>query len=90
MVRRVVAGCVAVLASTGCVHAHTGLVSIVFDQPMVPEVVGQTFLRCGIHDTPQEADGNLAVWLIPPEDVSQKQLRCLLRQPHVKTWRGAM
>jgi len=84
--RSLVAAAVA-LALGGCALGPEGTLTVVFDQPMVPEVVGQMMLRCGIHGDPVDVPSP-EVWQIRP-DISQKQVACLRRQPHVVEVRPA-
>ena len=69
------------LALGGCARPPQGSISVRFDQPMVPEDVGRTLLRCGIHSDIIDAPSP-EIWQIPP-DISRKQFECLKRQPHV-------
>lgn len=84
---RVLAAMALAVALVGCTMQPEGMLSILFDQPMVPEDVGATLLRCGVHHDPVE--NSTTVWSVPP-DLSQKQLACLRRQPHVEAVRGAL
>jgi len=71
---------------TGCGSQHSFYV--MFDEPIAPEAVVQTLLRCGIHDNPQLGPG-ANTWLLPT-DVGRSKLNCLRHQPHVVAVRAGM
>ncbi|MBV9097247.1 MAG: hypothetical protein JO079_04230 [Frankiaceae bacterium] len=78
---RLLVGTAIAVALAGCTPSYQGSITVEFDKPMVPEDAVQAFLHCHIHDQPWEA--SLTAWQVTP-DLSQAQLACLRRQPHVK------
>lgn len=78
---RLPVGLAVALTLAACAPSPQGQISVFFDQPMVPEIVGQTLLRCRIQGGPLDSPSP-TIWTIAPP-ISQKQIACLERQPHV-------
>jgi len=85
---RVVVATAITIALAACAPTPGGRMTVAFDKPMLPEDVGQMFVRCHIHDDPIEGP-SFSLWQVEP-DLSSKEIACLKRQPHVKGVLGAM